>query len=87
MSGVVHIIKRDLMRVRTAAGPDAARANGRRGGDWPKSMTAAKLVLAKQMRRAEPRASYEVIAQALGLGDHRPQAPAGADPVIGQEAA
>ncbi len=47
MSGVVHIIKRDLMRVRTAAGPDAARANGRRGGDWPKSMTAAKLVLAK----------------------------------------
>ncbi len=67
MSGAVHIIERDLIRDRTVAGLDAARARGRRGGR-PKTMTAAKLVLAQQMRRADPPASYEVIAQALGLG-------------------
>lgn len=59
--------ERDLIRDRTVAGLDAARARGRRGGR-PRAMTASKLLLATQMRQADPPASYTVIAQALGLG-------------------
>lgn len=57
----------DLIRDRTVAGLAAARSRGRRGGR-PKTMTPAKVMLAKQMRQTDPPASYEVIAQALGLG-------------------
>ncbi len=64
--GALAEFERDLIRERTAAGLDAARARGRRGGR-PRAMTASKLLLARQMRRADPPASYTVIAQALDL--------------------
>jgi DNA invertase Pin-like site-specific DNA recombinase len=57
--------ERDLIRERTAAGLDAARARGRRGGR-PSVMTAHKLRVAQEMHRSG-QYLVAVIAKTLGV--------------------
>ena len=57
--------ERDLIRERTAAGLEAARARGRRGGR-PSVMTAHKLRVAQEMHRSG-QYTVAVIAKTLGV--------------------
>ena len=52
---------------RTRAGLAAAKARGRRGGR-PTVMTPERIALARSMREQTPRATWETIAAALGVG-------------------
>ncbi len=64
--GALAEFERQLIRDRTLAGLAAARARGRVGGR-PRTMTAAKLRLARAMREQTPRVSLGQIAVELGL--------------------
>jgi len=64
--GALAEFERQLIRDRTLAGLAAARARGRVGGR-PRSMTAAKLRLARAMRKQVPPVSLGRIAVEQGL--------------------
>ena len=64
--GALAEFERQLIRDRTLAGLAAARARGRVGGR-PRTMTAAKLRLARAMRAQVPPLSLGAIAVELGL--------------------
>jgi len=64
--GALAEFERQLIRDRTLAGLAAARARGRVGGR-PRSMTPAKLRLARAMRDQTPPVSLGQIAAELGL--------------------
>ncbi len=64
--GALAEFERQLIRDRTLAGLAAARARGRVGGR-PRTMTAAKLRLARVMRAQNPPMSLGAIATELGL--------------------
>jgi DNA invertase Pin-like site-specific DNA recombinase len=81
--GALAEFERDLIRQRTLAGLAAARARGRAGGR-PRSMTATKIALARQMYDAQQHSLAE-IAKALGVSRasiyrHLGHTPAGANP-------
>jgi len=57
--------ERQLIRDRTLAGPEAARARGRRGGR-PTVMTAARIETARSLL-AVPRATVASVAKNLGV--------------------
>jgi DNA invertase Pin-like site-specific DNA recombinase len=63
--GALAEFERDLIRQRTLAGLAAARARGRAGGR-PRSMTATKIALARQMYDAQQHSLAE-IAKTLGV--------------------
>jgi len=63
--GALAEFERDLIRERTMAGLDAARARGRSGGR-PTVMTPDKVALARQMRDSREHTT-EAIAQVLGV--------------------
>jgi len=63
--GALAEFERDLIRERTMAGLDAARARGRSGGR-PTVMTPDKVALARQMRDSNQHTT-EAIAQVLGV--------------------
>ncbi len=64
--GALAEFERQLIRDRTLAGLAAARARGRVGGR-PRTMTPAKLRLARAMRAQDPPVSLGQIATELGL--------------------
>jgi len=64
--GALAEFARQLIRDRTLAGLAAARARGRVGGR-PRTMTPAKLRLARAMREQTPPVSLGQIAVELGL--------------------
>jgi len=64
--GALAEFERQLIRDRTLAGLAAARARGRVGGR-PRTMTPAKLRLARAMRAQDPPMSLGAIAVELGL--------------------
>ncbi len=64
--GALAEFERQLIRDRTVAGLAAARARGRVGGR-PRTMTPAKLRLARAMREQDPPVSLGQIAVELGL--------------------
>jgi DNA invertase Pin-like site-specific DNA recombinase len=64
--GALAEFERQLIRDRTLAGLAAARARGRVGGR-PRTMTSAKLRLARAMRGQDPPVSLGQIAAELGL--------------------
>ncbi len=81
--GALAEFERDLIRQRTLAGLAAARARGRAGGR-PRSMTATKIALARQMYDAQQHSLAE-IAKTLGVSRasiyrHLGHTPAGANP-------
>jgi DNA invertase Pin-like site-specific DNA recombinase len=64
--GALAEFERELIRERTQAGLDAARARGRHGGR-PTVMTAEKLAVARQMYASREHV-MDAIAKAVGVG-------------------